>query len=211
MPKSRKTIVITVNRIVTAAAAVLVFCAAPATDVRADDHGAELAYTCLGCHGIEGYRNAYPSFRVPKLGGQKAEYIEGALKAYREGTRNHPTMQAQGRTLSDEDIATLAAYFEGEQPAKDEVSPEMVAGVQAAAACLACHGTQAADGLVPVPPTLSGQYRDYIIHALGQYRSGERSGNIMNGFAAALTDDDIEAIATIWSQQDGLYTPDSDD
>ena len=51
------------------------------------ERGKTLSYTCLGCHGIEGYRNAYPSFRVPKLGGQKAEYIVAALQGYRDGLR----------------------------------------------------------------------------------------------------------------------------
>jgi cytochrome c553 len=73
--------------------------------------GKQIGYTCLGCHGIEGYRNAYPSFRVPKLGGQKAGYIEIALKGYREGTRKHPTMVAQATSLSDQEIADVAAYL----------------------------------------------------------------------------------------------------
>ena len=78
--------------------------------------GKELAYTCLGCHGIEGYRNAYPSYRVPKLGGQKAGYIEIALRGYRDGTRDHPTMVAQGQSLSDQDIADLAARHPAKAP-----------------------------------------------------------------------------------------------
>lgn len=69
------------------------------------------AYTCTGCHGIPGYVMAYPTYHVPKLGGQHAQYIESALKAYREGERKHPTMQAQARALSDQDIADIAAYF----------------------------------------------------------------------------------------------------
>ncbi len=72
-----------------------------------------IVYSCLGCHGIDGYRNAYPSFRVPKIGGQKREYLATALKAYRAGTREHPTMQAQGSDLSDQAIDDLAAWFAG--------------------------------------------------------------------------------------------------
>ncbi len=68
---------------------------------------------CLGCHGIESYRNAYPSYRVPKVGGQHEAYLVAALKAYRSGERSHPTMQAQGASLSDQDIADIAAYFAG--------------------------------------------------------------------------------------------------
>ena len=172
--------------------------------------GKLLAYTCLGCHGIEGYRNAYPSYRVPKLGGQKAGYLELALKAYRNGTRPHPTMQAQGSVLTDQEIADLAAYFQGEEMAKDYVTSETVAGIDAAATCLACHGG-GAEGLQPTPPTLSGQYESYIVHSLNQYKSGARAGNIMNAFASQLTADDMARIADVYSRQDGLYTPDTDE
>ena len=73
--------------------------------------GEILAETCMGCHGIPGYRNAYPSYRVPKLGGQKAEYLVLALQAYRAGTRPHATMRAQAASLSDQDIEDLAAFY----------------------------------------------------------------------------------------------------
>lgn len=67
---------------------------------------------CQGCHGIEGYRTAYPEvYHVPKLGGQHLPYLVKALKDYRSGERNHPTMAAIASTLSDEDIDTLAAYY----------------------------------------------------------------------------------------------------
>jgi cytochrome c553 len=74
--------------------------------------GRAKAYTCLGCHGVEGYRNAYPSYRVPKLGGQHAAYIVSALKAYQAGDREHTTMQALSGTLSEQDMQDIAAYFE---------------------------------------------------------------------------------------------------
>jgi cytochrome c553 len=67
---------------------------------------------CVGCHEIEGYRTAYPTvYPVPMIAGQSAKYIEAALIAYRRGDRSHPTMQAIAATLSDEDIANLAAYY----------------------------------------------------------------------------------------------------
>lgn len=69
------------------------------------------AYTCTGCHGITGYVSVYPTHRVPKIGGQHAEYIVSALRDYREGKRDHPTMEAQANRLSDQDIADIAAYF----------------------------------------------------------------------------------------------------
>lgn len=73
--------------------------------------GMEKANTCMGCHGIPGYNNVYPTFRVPKVGGQSPQYIEAALKAYRGGERPHGTMHAQASSMSDQDIADVAAYL----------------------------------------------------------------------------------------------------
>jgi len=73
--------------------------------------GRTLAYTCQGCHGITGYKNAYPSYRVPRIGGQSAQYLTQALTEYREGKRKHPTMQAQSMSFSTQDIADLSAYL----------------------------------------------------------------------------------------------------
>lgn len=67
--------------------------------------------TCLGCHGIVGYYNVYPSYRVPKLSGQSPEYIVAALQAYKAGQRNHETMQAQAVSMSDQDMQDIAAYW----------------------------------------------------------------------------------------------------
>jgi len=75
------------------------------------EEGRLLAYTCQGCHGIAGYKNAYPNYRVPKIGGQSAEYLVEALTGYRYGTRQHPTMQAQSLSLSQQQIENLAAYL----------------------------------------------------------------------------------------------------
>ena len=172
--------------------------------------GEELAYTCLGCHGIDGYRNAYPSYRVPQLGGQRADYIELALKAYRSGARPHPTMRAQGGSLSDQDIADIAAWFQGEAPVEVTVSGEEPDYPEAGATCLACHGAGGAQ-VQPTPPVLSGQHRDYLVHALNQYRDGSRGGNVMNAFAGSLSDDDIAALAVFYSRRSGLYKPERDD
>lgn len=73
--------------------------------------GKTLAYTCTGCHGIAEYKNAYPSYRVPKIAGQNEHYIVAALNAYKKHERNHPTMQAQAQSFSDQDIADIAAYL----------------------------------------------------------------------------------------------------
>ena len=69
------------------------------------------SYTCTGCHGIKFYMNVYPTYHVPRLGGQNEAYIVSALKAYRSKERSHTTMQAQAGSLSDKDIADISAYF----------------------------------------------------------------------------------------------------
>ncbi len=73
--------------------------------------GRDKAGNCLGCHGIPSYTNVYPTYRVPRLGGQHPEYIVAALKAYQRGDRPHPTMRAQAASLSEQDMADLAAFF----------------------------------------------------------------------------------------------------
>ena len=73
--------------------------------------GRTAAATCLGCHAVAGYFNVYPTYHVPKVGGQSAAYIESALKAYRDGGRKHDTMNANAANLSDQDIANIAAFF----------------------------------------------------------------------------------------------------
>ena len=74
--------------------------------------GQDKTRMCEGCHGIEGWRTAYPEvYRVPKLGGQHEAYIVKALQEYRSGERSHPSMRAIAGTLSDQDMADLAAYY----------------------------------------------------------------------------------------------------
>lgn len=83
----------------------------PAAPTGNPANGRVLVYTCQGCHGITGYKNAYPSFRIPKIGGQSAQYLTQALVEYRQGKRKHPTMQAQAQSFSDQDIADIAAFL----------------------------------------------------------------------------------------------------
>jgi cytochrome c553 len=73
--------------------------------------GREKSLPCMGCHGIPTYTFVYPSYRVPKLAGQHADYLVAALKAYKSAERQQPTMQAQASSLSEQDMADLAAFF----------------------------------------------------------------------------------------------------
>jgi cytochrome c553 len=84
---------------------------APAAVKGNAEAGRALAYTCMGCHGITGYKNAYPNFHVPKIGGQSPEYLGNALQEYKKGSRKHPTMQAQAQSFSDQQIADIAAFL----------------------------------------------------------------------------------------------------
>ena len=99
------------TRALTAASLALALVATPAFAKGDAARGKQLAYTCTGCHGIDQYKNAYPSYRVPKIGGQNEQYIVNALTGYKKGERNHPTMKAQASSFSDEDIANIAAYL----------------------------------------------------------------------------------------------------
>lgn len=74
--------------------------------------GAKKNSMCIGCHGIPGYRVAFPHvYSVPKLGGQQAAYLVAALNAYKKGERSHATMRSIAASLSDQDMADLAAYY----------------------------------------------------------------------------------------------------
>lgn len=99
----------------TLGATVVAMAAAFAGNAAAGDaaNGEKLFETCEGCHAIPGYYNVYPSFHVPKVAGQKAMYIVSALKAYKDGQRPHETMRSQAASLSDSDMADIAAYLEG--------------------------------------------------------------------------------------------------
>ena len=69
------------------------------------------AYTCTGCHGIVGYKNTYPTYHVPRIGGQNTEYLVIALQGFKSGEREHKTMNLQAEALSDQDIEDIAVYL----------------------------------------------------------------------------------------------------
>jgi cytochrome c553 len=159
-------------------------------------HGKAVSYTCLGCHGIEGYKNAYPMYSVPELRGQNAEYLVIALHGYRDGDRSHITMHSQSESLSDQDMADVGAYLAG----KPLVSSSKAGPVpQAAQLCVSCHG-QDGIAVAPIYPSLAGQHEDYLVRAINEYKHGGRKNPVMKGFAANLKDDDIAQIAAYFSR-----------
>ena len=84
---------------------------APAPTAGNAANGKQLTYTCQGCHGVVGYKNVYPTYHVPKIGGQSQQYLLNALNEYKQGKRKHPTMQAQAESFSDQDIADIAVFL----------------------------------------------------------------------------------------------------
>ncbi len=188
------------------ATALSAFSAAHAQDAAA---GRKKADTCLGCHGIPGYRASFPEiYRVPKLSGQSAQYLANALTEYKKGDRKHPTMHAIASALSDTDIADLAAFFHAYgqssiKPVADTLAPSpspAVAALIAKGACTSCHGPNLSKPIDPGYPKIAGQYPDYLYAALKAYtiegnpRIG-RGNAIMAGQAKQFSHDELKAIA----------------
>jgi len=77
------------------------------------------AYTCTGCHGIVDYKNIYPTYNVPRIGGQNMEYIVIALQGFKSGEREHKTMNLQAEALSEQDIADIAVYLAAQKTGQE--------------------------------------------------------------------------------------------
>jgi len=194
-----------INLTATFMALALVQTASAAADA---ERGKKLADTCRGCHAVETYNNIYPTYHVPKIAGQNADYIVNALTLYRDGQRQHGTMTAQASSLSDQDIQDIAAFLQSAGGALDPAAPGKGTAPAAAQVCAACHGPA---GISPIPtnPNLAGQYLDYMKQALSAYRSGSRKGPnaiAMQAQLGAVSEEDLAAIALYFSQQEGLGT-----
>ena len=161
--------------------------------------GKQIGYTCLGCHGIENYKNVYPTYSVPKLVGQHPEYIVAALKAYRGKQRSHGTMYAQASSLSDQDMEDVAAYL-AKQPLAASAPAVGAAPAKVTGLCSACHGPNGV-GIMGDYPTLAGQHADYLTRALIEYQKGDRKNVIMQSFVEQLSAADIMAIANYYGAQ----------
>lgn len=160
--------------------------------------GQAKAAMCIGCHGIAGYQNSFPEIhKVPKLGGQSPGYIVAALTAYQKGARKHPTMRGMAGSLSEQDMADLAAYY-GAAGAGTVVAqgapaaPAAVAALLQKGNCASCHGANFSSPIDPAYPKLAGQHPDYLYVALKAYTvQGNphvgRDNPIMAGMAQPLT------------------------
>jgi cytochrome c553 len=173
--------------------------------------GREKSQLCQGCHGEEGISL---EGLIPKLAGQYGKYIAKELRNYQSGTRSHQIMNAMAATISDEDLADIAAYFASRTKMKGagsnnelgkklflqgDISRTMVA-------CVNCHGIKG-KGLTPntsMFPVIGGQQKDYLRGQLVNFRKGDRTNSpngIMNRITQKLTDDELEALADYVSGQ----------
>ena len=178
----------------------LAFTLAGAVQAAGDaQRGKQIGYTCLGCHGIENYKNVYPTYNVPKLVGQHPEYLVAALKAYRSKQRSHGTMYAQASSLSDQDMEDVAAYLaKAALPAG--AAPNGKPPGKVTELCSACHGANGV-GITGDYPTLAGQHADYLERALIEYKKGDRKNAVMASFVGQLSDADIKSIAEYYGAQ----------
>ncbi len=172
--------------------------------------GEKLAQTCQGCHGAPGLRNPGPVYNIPMIGGQHPDYIVSALQAYKAKTRGHKTMQAQASNLSDQDMTDIAAFY-GSIAGRSRPSlvnaAKAATGKEKSVQCASCHGADG-NGDQATFPKLAGQYENYLVQALKDYRSGDRQNAIMAGFAGTLTISDIKALSAWYaSQEGGLSAP----
>ena len=185
---------------------VLVLSPLTANSAGSYDEGRSKFYSCAGCHGIPGYSNAFPSYRVPRLGGQNKGSIISALNDYKSGVRVHGSMEGNANGLTTDDVEDIAVYLAGQKSELSEVpvTGDVVSGKNKAEACGACHGTNGIS-LNETIPTLAAQHESYLVNALKSYRTGRRQNAIMNGVASELHDSEILDIAAYYaSQRKGL-------
>lgn len=166
--------------------------AALADDVKGDAaQGAAKAAMCIGCHGIVGYQATFPEvYKVPMIAGQASTYVVAALTAYQKGERKHPTMRSIAASLTAQDMADLAAFYEQLGKSAGGAAAPATAAAPAPellktrlAACVACHGPNFSAPIDPTYPRLAGQYADYLFAALKAY---ETDGNPQLGRTNAL-------------------------
>ncbi len=184
-------------------------CSLPALaqDVQGDAlAGSKKNALCIGCHGIKGFHTAFPeTHRVPKLSGQSAGYLTAALQAYRSGERKHPSMRAIASTLSAQDMADLAAYYEStgtgaSLPATAAASSGPADALVARAGCTSCHGANFSKPIAPNYPKIAGQHADYVYVALKAYKTTDkpligRANPIMGGIAAQFSNAELKVLA----------------
>lgn len=171
--------------------------------------GARKAAMCIGCHGIPGYQASFPEVhRVPMISGQNGKYLDAALTAYKKGDRKHPSMRAIAETLTEKDIADLAAYYEQHgrsslktvSAAPAPAPSAEVAGLLTKGFCASCHGQDFNKPIDASYPKLAGQPADYLYVALKAYGTQGnphvgRNNAIMSAQVKAFSRAELKAMA----------------
>jgi len=175
--------------------------------------GQKKADMCIGCHGIPGYQNSFPEIhKVPMISGQTDKYMVAALNAYKKGERKHPSMRGIAASLSDQDMADLAAYYASHvgktAPETPRSASTQVAALIEKGACISCHGANFSKPIDPSYPKLGGQHADYLFVALKAYtvegnQKVGRANGIMAGIAKQYTPAEMRAMAKYIASLDG--------
>lgn len=169
--------------------------------------GKDAFETCRGCHTSPGASNVYPTYYVPKVGGQVEAYTVAALTAYKTSSRPHRTMMANTFDLSDKKIADIAAYLATENDGSTKAianGGDAKKGKELAAACMACHNDDTKSGAAN--PRLAGQHANYMERAMQEYQSGKRNNALMQSMVQGLSADEIKDIAAYFTSLKGLTT-----
>ncbi|MBH1957891.1 MAG: cytochrome c4 [Burkholderiales bacterium] len=193
-----------------------------AQDIKGDANAGQTKNSmCIGCHGIKGYQSSFPEvYKVPMISGQSAGYISAALHEYKKGDRKHPTMRSIADTLTEQDIADLAAYYSGhgvvagaELSAKPAREPGAdVQALLSKANCASCHGANFSKPIDPSYPKIAGQHADYLFVALKAYKVDNgananakvgRAHPIMGGMAKQYTNAELKSMANYLSSVQG--------
>ena len=201
----------TIVRTVVAAATLLAASAAVHAEGSVEA-GQQKAEMCIGCHGIPGYQNSFPEVhKVPKISGQSDKFIVSALAAYKKGDRKHPTMRGIAGSLSEQDMADLAAFYAShtDKTAAETASApsDVVKALLEKGACASCHGANFSKPIDPSYPKLGGQHADYLFVAMKAYTvEGNvmvgRSNGIMGAVAKQFNPTEMRALAQYLSAQE---------
>ncbi len=158
------------------------------------------AESCASCHGPQAIS---PNDTWPNLAGQHAAYLVRILGAYKSGAQTDVMMSPVAKTLSDEEIQNLAAYYAGlscKAAAGGKAAVDAAAGKLLAKNCTACHG-ETGVGTNPAWPNIAGQQAVYLANTLKAFRAGLRKDPMMAGVVRGLSDADIANLAAYYAAQ----------
>lgn len=177
--------------------------------------GERKAAMCIGCHSIPGYQASFPEVhKVPMIAGQNAKYLQSSLAAYKTGDRRHPTMKAIAVSLTEQDMADLAVYFEtlpkdkAKAPAKGREPSVEVAELLKKGNCISCHGDNFSKPTDASFPKLGGQHADYLYVALKSYQQQRnptlgRTNPVMSGMVSSFTPAQLKQLSKYIASLDG--------